>query len=277
MQAPETPPAPRPRLSARARRRLWVYGGLAAVAWGFWVWQPLQLDVIPKKVPNPNAPVDPDSKRLFAIGTKIVLVTAHPDDSEFYLGGLLTQLHRSRAEIHHIVCTDGDKAYYFWADTSSLRATRRAEQRQASAAWGAKEVIFLGFRDGRLRADEPVVSALERELRRIQPEYIIAFDPDYPPRISHQDHRRSGEATEAAVRRAGVGRWLLRFSTHAPNYMVNITDDWDAQVALLRIHKSQFNGKRLELVTNMVMSNAGDDGERIGAVLGEGLRCERLP
>ncbi len=258
------------------RRRALVYGGLLAGLWGFYVWQPWEFDFVPRQPPLPNPPVDPDSGRLFLKGARVAVITAHPDDSEFYIGGVLTKLHADGAEMYEIVCTDGDKGYYPFSHPEALGEVRRSEQRNAAAVWGARQVDFLGFPDGRLRVNDETIGAVESRLEQIQPEYVLAFDGDYAPRFSHQDHRRAGDLAQIAARRAPSVKWLLRFSTIAPNYAVDITDEWDAQKALLALHRSQFSGDHLTWIENMVGSNAEADGERIGVGLAESFRCSRL-
>ncbi len=258
------------------RRRIIVYGSLLLTIYAFWIWQPYEIDLIPHQ-PNPNPPIDPDTGHLFSPGTKVLVVTAHPDDSAFYIGGFLTQLGKSGAEIHQIICTDGDKAYYWiFAEPESLRKVRRNEAIEEMHAWSGQDVLFLGKPDGRLRADDALVKRIRRRIDEIQPEYVICFDGDYPPRMSHQDHRRSGEAAAEAAIGAPSVRWLMRFSTHAPNWICDISNDWDSQQKLLQIHASQFHGDRLEMVTNMVEDLAIKDAQRINATYGEGFRCVRL-
>ncbi len=263
-------------LSRKAKLRLAVYGTIVALAWGFWVWQPWEFDFFPRPAPTLSLHVDPDRSRLFEAGTRIVVVTAHPDDSEFYVGATLLRLARAGAFMYHVVVTDGDKGYYPWEDAARNRRIRREEQRRASAAWGAREVVFLGYPDGRLQASPSVVTAIARELERLRPEYVLTFDSLYPPRLSHRDHRRAGEAVERAIAVVGGAKWLFRFSTRAPNFVVDITNDWEGKRRLLAIHASQFHGERLERVENLVSSFAEADGERIGTSLGEGFRCARL-
>lgn len=270
MRAKDQSPGARKR---RRRRRFWFYGGIFGALGGFWMWQPWEFDLIPRGQPNPNPPVSPEPERLFAKGTKILLVTAHPDDSEFYIGGTLTQLARSGAEITQVVCTPGDKAYYPFEDWKTNQRVRRAEQEEASGRWKVKELLILNFRDGRLRANDELVHELRKVMERVQPEYVLGFDGHYPPRLSHQDHRRAGEATESAFWGYGKAPWLLRFSTSASNYGVDITDDWQTKKELIAIHKSQFYGERLERVINLVASYAEDEGEKIGVPLAEGFRC----
>jgi LmbE family N-acetylglucosaminyl deacetylase len=254
-----------------------AYGGLAAVVYGFWIWQPYQIDFFPRPAPKPNPTVDPDLAHLFSSGTKVLVVTAHPDDSAFYIGGFLTQLGRAGAEVHQIICTDGDKAYYWiFADPEAIRPVRRKEAIQELRTWGGKDVLFLGRPDGRLRADDSLVRRIRQRIDEIQPEYIVCFDEDYPPRVTHQDHRRSGGATELAAKGAPSVRWILHFSTHAPNWICNIDKEWEDQRRLLQIHASQFRGKHLQLVVNMVEDTAMREGELINSTYGEGFRCERV-
>jgi len=258
------------------KQRFIVYGSLLTAIYAFWIWQPYELDLFPH-MPHPNPAVDPDTRHLFSKGTKVLVVTAHPDDSAFYIGGFLTQLGRSGAEVHQIICTGGDKGYYWiFADPAENRAIRRNEALEELHSWGGQDVLFLGRPDGRLRADDALVKRIRQRIDEVHAEYVICFDGDYPPRLSHQDHRRSGEASEEAAKGAPSVRWLMKFSTHAPNWICDISNDWDAQQKLLRIHKSQFHGERLEHITNMVESLAVEDGERINATYGEGFRCVKV-
>src|SRR5579862_7756139 len=241
----KAPLTPEERLALKRRnrkRRVIVYGSLIAALYAFWIWQPYELDMFPH-MPKPNPPVDPESKSLFSPGTKVLVVTAHPDDSAFYIGGFLTQLGRAGAEIHQIICTDGDKGYYgFFAAPDENRKVRRSEALEELNAWGGKDILFLGRPDGRLRADDALVSRIRQRIDEVQPEYVVCFDGDYPPRMSHQDHRRSGEAAAQAATNSPSVRWLLEFSTHAPNWVCDISSDWEAQKKLLAIHRSQFHG-----------------------------------
>lgn len=261
----------------RRRRRVAVYGSLLGALWGFWVWQPWELDVLERPAPHPNPRVDPDTKRLFAKGTKVLIVTAHPDDSEFYVGGTLAKLRDSGAEIWQVIVTEGDKAYYGpLTDSAENRRLRHDEALAAARSWGGKNLVILGYPDGRLKNSSELVDRLRREMDTFQAEYVLAFDYDYPPRFSHKDHRISGQATAIAVEGAKSVKWLMRFSTSHANYFQDITDYWPEKEAMLKIHKSQFYGERLERVTNMVEDRAIEDGERIDATYGEGFRVVKL-
>lgn len=206
----------------------------------------------------------------------MLIVTAHPDDAEFYIGGLLTRLGAVGAKLTIVVCTDGDKGYYPFEDWQRNRRVRQQEQRDAAKLWNAQEVEFLSYPDGRLFANSDVVMRIAAIMQRVQPDYILAFDHDYSKRLNHRDHRNAGEAAERAVHQAGVGKWLLRFNTIAPNFAVDVTAEWPRKRELLAIHKSQFNGDKLTMIEGFVSRSAEGDGKLLHVRYAEGLRCTRL-
>ena len=269
-----------------ARTVVLTFGVILAFYW----YQPNRYDLIPRTLPNPNPPVNPESNRLFSRGTRVAIVTAHPDDAEFFLGGILSRLHDFGAVTTLIVCTDGDKGYYRFEDYRRNRRIRRQETVAAASAWGAQNVHFLGRPDGRLGVSEQTQTQIEEDLAKFKPEYILCFDGDYPPRVSHSDHRNSGTMAEAAASKCPTARWLLKFSTTAPNYTVDITKYWDRKEALVRIHQSQFVDFRQDLldrlggrggdpwpgIEGIILDMAERDGARIQADYGESLRAIRL-
>jgi LmbE family N-acetylglucosaminyl deacetylase len=206
-----------------------------------------------------------------------MVITAHPDDAEFYLGGTLTKLGRAGVDIQLVACTDGDKGYYPFEDYKRNRKVRQAEQTEAAKVWHGRRPVFLGFPDGRLSVTEPLVRALEMQMESFSPDYVFAFDGRYPPRLSHRDHRRAGIAAENACYRYKKAGWLMRFSTNSANWYSDISDLWDEKYALLQVHASQFHGKRLDGVAAMVYDSAERDGQNANTTLAEGLRCEPNP
>jgi LmbE family N-acetylglucosaminyl deacetylase len=260
-------------------RCLWGAAGLLGLA-VLYCWQPQRLALLRRR-PRANPWTDPDSGRLFQPGTRVCLLVAHPDDAEFYAGGLLCRLGRTGARLSMLIATDGDKGYQPFQDASANRRRRREEQEAAARLWSQPdapaEIIYLGYRDASLHVAPELAAALARELRRIQPDYILTFDADYPHRVSHRDHLALGRAAAQAVRESGVGEWLLRFGTCAPNFALEVAGEWDRRGEVLRAHRSQFSGLRGWVARRLIIRAGRIDGRRIGASLAEGLRCERLP
>lgn len=267
---PLTPEAKR----RRFMRRIAFYATFSSLLVGFYFWQPIRVDLFPRKPPVPNPPVDPDANRLFSKGVKIALIQAHPDDSEFYLAPLLLRLKASGADIHQLVMTDGDKGYYLWEDASKNRRIRRAEQQEASSHY-ASELIFLGRPDGRLAYQKGNAEAVRAFLNKVQPEYVLAFDNVYWPRRSHSDHRQAGIAAWEAVQGMKSVRWVLMYSTEAPNFVPNVDKTVDAGISLLATHKSQFYGRKLDYLSSTLMGGWYEAAENFGGGYGVPLRAVR--
>ncbi|HWD38356.1 MAG TPA: PIG-L family deacetylase [Fimbriimonas sp.] len=259
------------KLGKAAKQRLWFYGTLSALLGGFYFYQPVRIDFLAKPVPVPNPPVDPDSKHLYAKNSEVVVVTAHPDDAEYYLAAFLLKLAKAGAHVHLVVCTDGDKSYYFWQDTTQVRRTRRAEQIEAARHYNA-DVSFLAFPDGRLHPNDDVVEAVHQKIVQLQPRWLVSFDGAYPPKVSHGDHRSAGQAAFEAAKGTTV-RWSMLFASHAPNYTADVSDTEDDQRSLLAIHKSQFAGDKLDAVSDTCLDASMQDGQRIQATYGISFRC----
>lgn len=259
----------------RLRRRIYVYAGLLLTLYGAYKFQPIEVDILPRRLP-PKESVDPDSKKLFAKGTKIMVITAHPDDSEFYVGGTLLKLRDVGAISRHLLHTDGDKAYYFWADNRPLREIRRTEQTKASKQWGAQGIRFLSYPDGRLRATDETIGATADVIRAWNPDYIFCFDGQYPPRRSHQDHRRSGDIAFAAAKKAEFKGWIMMFDSIAANFAVGVDKVWSERLDLLAIHESQFSGKKLDWIKDFRTDAAVEDAALTNATFAEGFRCVKL-
>ena len=246
------------------------------VGGAYW-WNPQKLHYPTKKTPENVPKIDPNSAKLFSKGTNVTVVVGHPDDAEFFISGALLKLHEAGAKITLIVVTDGDKGYYpsFLTNVAENRRIRRQEQVDASANYGA-EVIFMSGPDGRYNPDEPFLRAqLLAKIHSAHPDYILAFDSEYLPRVQHRDHENSGRAaTELAS--STNAKWLLLFSTTAPNYTVDTSKYWEGRSRLVAIHKSQFYGEKLNLIRGMLYEKEMTDGEAAGFELGEGFRAVKL-
>ena len=142
----------------------------------------------------------------------LLAIFAHPDDESFGVGGVLA-LAAARGVPTNLVCaTDGDLGGEAGARELD-RELRRAELREAMAALGVPEPIFLGYRDSGMEnwprpaecfanADpEEVVGRLEVIFADLRPAVVLTFDPGGI--YGHPDHVTvSARATEAYRRTA---------------------------------------------------------------------------
>jgi LmbE family N-acetylglucosaminyl deacetylase len=136
---------------------------------------------------------------------RVLAVGAHPDDIEFMAGGTMAHWAAAGAQVTYCIVTDGTAGSRDPNMTrEQLAAIRQAEQRAAAAAAGVQEVVFLGYRDGRLEANLAVRFDIARVIRRVRPDVLITGDPTMRwdatfGYINHPDHIATGDATLAAV------------------------------------------------------------------------------
>lgn len=192
---------------------------------------------------------------------KVLLILAHPDDPEFFCGATLARWAREGKEIVYLLATCGDKGSDDPAMSPDvLCVNRQDEQRAAAAVIGAREVIFLTYKDGELVNSPDLRRDLVRHIRRYCPDIVVTCDPTTFFRqnayINHPDHRVIGAAALEAVFPA-AGNWLyfpeLRTEgltphtprevwlalTNEPNTWVDVGETIEVKLAALRQHASQ--------------------------------------
>ncbi len=131
---------------------------------------------------------------------KVLVLTAHADDCEFFAGGFVASLAAAGAEVTEVICTDNGRGSFELPTTELVSASRDREAREAAAVMGKKEVVFLGYPDGFL--DELPKNELRRifmeHIRRVKPDIVLSFDLSAPFE-PHPDHRHVAAAATEAV------------------------------------------------------------------------------
>lgn len=191
---------------------------------------------------------------------RILVVTAHPDDVDFGAAGSVAAWTAAGAEVTYCVVTDGDAGGFDErVPRGDIPAIRRAEQTVAAAEVGVKEVLFLGYPDGRLEASLDLRRDLARVIRQVRPDRVVGQSPERNwERIfaSHPDHLAAGEALLRAVYPDARNPfafpelleegwdahtvpevWLMA-SPRADTF-VDVTDTFERKLAALRAHASQ--------------------------------------
>ena len=80
---------------------------------------------------------------------RALVVTAHPDDSEFGAAGTIAKLVRDGCEVTYVIVTNGNNGSSDRTMTPERLARIRAdEQRSAARTLGVERVEFLGYDDG---------------------------------------------------------------------------------------------------------------------------------
>ena len=195
---------------------------------------------------------------------RALVIFSHPDDAEFGAAPAIAALTARGVAVSYVVTTDGGKGTDDPAVTSEqLTATRIAEQRAAADVLGVGEIVHLGYPDGYLTASLELRRDIVRQVRRFQPELVIAQNwqrrDDGNPYIAHPDHLATGEATLAAVypaardrlnfpellRDEGLEPWKVRqvlvTGVERPNLWIDVSETLETGLRALRCHVSQLD------------------------------------
>jgi N-acetylglucosamine malate deacetylase 2 len=138
----------------------------------------------------------------------LLVVTAHPDDESFPMGGTLAKYAAEGARVVLVSATRGEAGIPGLGATETARV-REAELRAAARALGVSRLEFLDYTDGEFaRADEAQVVAQLLELfGQEQPEVVITFGPEG---ISgHPDHVATHRFVTRAFERARLAGRLF--------------------------------------------------------------------
>src|SRR5947207_13385062 len=110
-----------------------------------------------------------------------MVVTAHPDDSEFGAGGTVAKLAKEGCEVVYVIVTNGNKGSSDRSMTPErLARIREEEQRNAARTLGVERVAFLGYADGEVEDTRDLRRDVSRESRRCGAVHGICQNPHRP-------------------------------------------------------------------------------------------------
>jgi LmbE family N-acetylglucosaminyl deacetylase len=212
------------------------------------------------------------------LGVRMV-ITAHPDDSEFTVAGTVARWVKEGWQVIYVICTDGSRGSNEPdMPPERIAPIRRAEQLEAARILGVQAVIFLDHEDGTLEPTLDLRRELTRLIRRYRPDIVVTSDPSrYFNRnvyVNHPDHRAAGEAALYAVFPSAVTRYIFRelldeglepykvreiylAGSLEPDIWVDITETIELKIAALREHRSQVDPDAVDARTRQWNGEAG--------------------
>jgi LmbE family N-acetylglucosaminyl deacetylase len=224
---------------------------------------------------------------------RLLVIVAHPDDSEFGLAGTVAQWTRAGTVARLVCCTSGDAGSDdARTDPLELARLREKEQDAAAAIVGYESVTYLHQPDGALANDLALREQLVRILRTFRPDAVATPDPTVVIHddgfVQHADHRAAAIAAVDAVYPASqnamafphlvtteglephtVARLYL-FWSDRPSAVVDITGTIDTKIDALRAHVSQL--RQPDELEGHIRDWAGRAGSRVGVAAGESFR-----
>ncbi|MEX2220435.1 MAG: PIG-L deacetylase family protein [Candidatus Rokuibacteriota bacterium] len=201
----------------------------------------------------------PDASQTPPIQRALIL-TAHPDDSEFGAGGTVARLVREGMHVAYCIVTSGNKGSSDRTMTPErLARIREDEQRNAARVLGVETVEFLGFPDCEVEDTRESRLAVTAAIRRHRPDRLIIQNPHRTKNLgaSHRDHRTvAGIALDCVYPLArdhlafpellaqGLEphkvREVYMMWWENPELVVDISDTIDLKIKALSCHASQF-------------------------------------
>lgn len=211
-----------------------------------------------------------------------MVILAHPDDPEFFLGGTIAEWVKQGHEVSYLLLTKGQRGVSpEYPDPADLDTVRVREQQNAAAKLGVNKVDFLDFQDGYLVADIEARKKVAREIRKTRPDVVATFDPlliYQRGRINHPDHRTAGQIVIDAIFPAvGNSAFFPEFLEEGllahqveelwlsvpveANFELDVTQNWQLRLEALLEHVSQVGepAKFLEIMETKRQTRWGEE------------------
>jgi LmbE family N-acetylglucosaminyl deacetylase len=183
---------------------------------------------------------------------RLLVLGAHPDDAEYFAGGLATLYRRRGDTVKMVSLTDGRSGHYE-RPPAALAALRREEAAAAGRVIGAAYETW-DIPDGELMPTLEVRWRVIREIRTFAPDLVLTHrTSDY-----HPDHRAVGQLVQDAsylvtvpnllrevppLRKDPVVAYMADVFTRPapmlPDLVLDVTDLLDAILAMLACERSQ--------------------------------------
>lgn len=232
-------------------------------------------------------------QKIFGNKSKIMVVTAHPDDLEIMCGGLLARLIADGKTVRSVKVTTGDMGSRQNKITQEeLKSAREIEDTEAMMSLGIKseDNIYLNLPDGKVENTVENIGKIAEQIRLFQPELIICHNPEISivrfdsenSWFNHRDHRMTGQLTFDAA--YPYSRDLLFFPEHFKNpqaqswacseflvvdnyghpdsVFIEITDFVEKRVVAQALHKTQYDRESAQEMADFFTKSWDPEGKK---------------
>jgi bacillithiol biosynthesis deacetylase BshB1 len=219
----------------------------------------------------------------------ILVMAAHPDDAELSCAGTILKHIAAGKKVGIVDFTRGELG------TRGTPEIRLQESADATKILGLHARENLGIRDGFFRNDEETQLKLIEVIRKYQPDIVLANALE----DRHPDHGKGAQLAIDACFLSGLRQiktgdlpaWRPAQVYHyiqdrylEPNFVVDISSQWDKKEAAIRAFKSQFFDPNSAEPTsyisspdflNFIQARAMEMGHKIGVKYGEGFQSQK--
>jgi bacillithiol biosynthesis deacetylase BshB1 len=219
----------------------------------------------------------------------ILVMAAHPDDAELSCAGTILKHIAAGKKVGIVDFTRGELG------TRGTPEIRLQESTDATKILGLHARENLGIRDGFFRNDEETQLKLIEVIRKYQPDIVLANALE----DRHPDH---GKGTQLAIdacflsglrqiKTGDLPAWRPVQVYHyiqdrylEPDFVVDISANWDQKEAAIRAFKSQFfdpnSAEPASYISspdflNFIQARAMEMGHKIGVKYGEGFQSQK--
>ncbi len=182
--------------------------------------------------------------------TKILALSPHPDDDVFSYGGTLAKHAKNGDDITIIYLCDGSKGTPEGIRDSSLATKRKKEAQEAAEKISVKELIFWGYKDDKLLANQTSIKAMISIILELKPDiiYVPSFLDDHP------DHKQTNNILNFSFKNIlaqnkNYNPLVLMsevWSPILPNRIIDITNVIDVKKEAIKCHATQLKSRNYE-------------------------------
>lgn len=207
--------------------------------------------------------------RIFS-SKKVLFIGAHPDDIEFYCGGLVYMLRQRGIEVIFAIATKGGRGRSGNAKTR-LENLRSAHQIDAANILGGAEVVMFDYPDKTLsQYIDLFADDLKKLIDKEKPDVIFSWDPDYIYN-PHPDHIAAAKSGKIA----GHNLNICYYGTIKSNLSVGYNEDvFLVKLRALKAHRTETPWYYFPIVKMTLRKRQCSQGNIIGFQYAESFRFE---
>lgn len=239
--------------------------------------------------------------QIFKDKNVVMVVLAHPDDTEIFCGGLIARLKNDGKKVVSVKMTCGEKGSRE-KETSqeSLKQLRIKEDSDSMKSLGISEddSVLLDLGDGSVETDLDTVGKVAFLIRKYRPDIVITHNPEnviisYAKNenwVNHRDHLHTGKVVVDAVypysrdllffpehfSEPGVishkvtEMLMVDYYNHEDEKFFDVSDFMQNRIGCLICHSSQYTEEHAhELADFMTKESGGRRYERFRYVLAD--------